>query len=135
MQVGDVLYFGDFVFKDGGHADKLLVVLAIVDGEALMVIGTSKGKQTNPGCQPTPKKFFLKAGNTTFPKDTWLDLARTPTVSPVANLEQAIQLGKISLKKTLSQQLVNEIKNCLKKHAVDSLDKTMCKMLGVTPRW
>ena len=70
MIAGDVLYFPDFAFADGGHADKLLVVLS--DGEkpsVVLIIATSKGKDANAhGCQPVPKKFFIKGGKAWVPQ-------------------------------------------------------------------
>lgn len=135
VQPGDILYFSDFVFRDGGHADKLLVVVAVAEGNALMVISTSKGKREDPGCQPIPQKFFFKAGTVGFPKNTWLDLARRPTVAPLEKIELCIQQGKIVHKGTLPQTKLNEVRNCLTKHALDSLDREMCNMLGIKPKW
>ena len=70
MIAGDVLYFSDFAFADGGHADKLLVVLS--DGEkpsVVLIIATSKGKDANAhGCQPVQKNFSSKGESMGSPR-------------------------------------------------------------------
>lgn len=137
MNTGDVLYFSDFKFRDGGHADKLLVVISDCSKDALvMIITTSKGKDANAhGCQPTPKKFFIKGGKHGFPKDTWIDLARPVFVFPKESITSALESGKAEVKMTLSEPVVNEIRNCLVKHALDSLSREGCEILSVKPKW
>lgn len=137
MNTGDVFYFHDFEFEDGGHANKLLIILSDVSKESVvMVIATSKGKDAKShGCQPTPKKYFVKGGKYGFHKDTWVDLARNAYVPSTTKLEEALKNGKAEIKMTLPQQIVNEIKNCLTKHALDSLNREACELLGVKPKW
>ena len=136
MNIGDVLYFHDFAFPDGGHADKLFVVLSDPQKPSIvMVITTSKGSLKNPGCQPTAKRFFIQGGKYEFPKDTWLDLARNPFVRDTEKIMAKIQDGSVVVKSTLPTQMVSEIKNCLTKHALESLTREACELLGVKPKW
>ncbi|MDR2892979.1 MAG: hypothetical protein LBV80_07845 [Deltaproteobacteria bacterium] len=136
MNIGDVLYFHDFGFDDGGHANKLLVVLSDpANGSMVMVIATSKGTSKDIGCQPKNKRFFIRAGTYEFPKDTWLDLYRNPIIRDTTQTQAAIASGGVQTKGTLPAQLVNEIKNCLTKHSPDSLTREACRLLGVTPKW
>lgn len=137
MNTGDVFYFHDLEFQDGGHANKLLVILSDTSKESVvMVITTSKGKDyKSHGCQPSPRKYFIKGGKHGFIKDTWIDLARNAFVFSTEKLEAALRSGKAEIKMTLSPQIVNEIINCMKKHALDSLSRNACELMGITPKW
>jgi hypothetical protein len=133
MNIGDVVYFTDFEFRDGGHANKLFVVLAFGANkkDVLLIMATSKGKEKDLGCQPVPKKFFIRGGGA-FPKDTWFDLSRKPSLFKAENVASKIAGAACHVVTTLPQQTVNEIKNCLTKHAPDVLTREMCVMLGVS---
>lgn len=137
MNAGDVFYFHDLEFQDGGHANKLLIILSDASKESVvMVITTSKGKDAKSyGCQPTPKKYFIKSGKHGFHKDTWVDLARNAFIFPTTKLQAALKNGKAEIKMTLPHQIVSEITNCLTKHALDSLSREACELLGVKPKW
>ncbi|MDR3357579.1 MAG: hypothetical protein LBN96_01710 [Desulfovibrio sp.] len=60
MNIGDILYFSDYEFCDGGHADKLLVVLAFsADKEdVLLVIATSTGGKRKIRVASQSRKSF-----------------------------------------------------------------------------
>lgn len=137
MTIGDILYFSDFHFADGGHADKLLVVISDCTKEKIvLLIATSKGKDANVhGCQAVPQKFFIKAGKHKFVKDTWIDLARSAFVFETAKVQAKIDSGEVQIKFTLPQQVVNEIRNCIKQHARYSLTREACALLGISPSW
>lgn len=138
MNIGDVLYFYDHAFADGGHADKLFVVLSDPQKDkVVLIMATSQNKSssTNPGCQPAAKRFHIKKGQYSFPKDTWLDLGRSIQAVDTQNVVSRMQSKEILLKGTLPIQVVNEIKNCLKKNALDSLTREACDLLGMKPYW
>ncbi|MDR3175918.1 MAG: hypothetical protein LBU06_05245 [Desulfovibrio sp.] len=134
MNIGDVVYFSDYEFLDGGHADKLFVVLAFSadKDDVIFVMASSKGKEKNQGCQPTQKKFFIRGGSSTFPKDTWLDLSRKPSLFKTKKVASKIEKGACRVMTTLPPQKVNEIKNCLTRHSAESLTREMCLILGVS---
>jgi hypothetical protein len=72
----------------------------------------------------------MRGGNV-FPKDTWFDLSRTPSLLKMENVAARVAEGACRVMTTLTPQLVNEIQNCLTKHAVEVLAHEMCVMLGV----
>lgn len=137
MNLGDVLYYYDHQFPDGGHADKLFIVISDPSqANVVLVMVTSHGKDANnKGCQPNPKKFLFKKGEDGFPKDTWVDLARNIDTRATDRVQSAIDSGKVVVKSTLSTQRVNEIRNCLTRHAIENLTRGACETLGVTPKW
>lgn len=137
MNIGDVIYNPDHVFLDGGHANKIFIVLSDPSKEKIvMVMVTSHGKDNqNKGCQPTPQKFLIKQGEYGFHKDTWVDFARNITAQDTASVQAKIDSQQIEVKATLPLQKVNEIVNCLKKHALVSLSREACEVLGVKPSW
>lgn len=137
MTIGDVLYYPDFSFADGGHANKLLVVISDCTKEKIvMLIATSKGRDANVhGCQAVQKKFFIKAGSCGFVRDTWIDLDRSVFVFETSKVQEKINSGNVQIKHTLPQQIVNEIRNCIKRHAQYSLTREACELLGISPSW
>ncbi|WP_291442513.1 hypothetical protein [Desulfovibrio sp.] len=137
MNIGDVLYNPDHVFADGGHANKIFIIVSDPSKEKIvLVIVTSHGSDSqNKGCQPAPKKFLIKQGEHGFQKDTWVDLARSIVAQDTASVQAAIDTGKIQVKSTLPVQKVNEIVNCLKKHASMSPTREACEVLGFKPAW
>lgn len=137
MNIGDVIYNSDYPFLAGGCADKILIVISDPSKDkVVMVLVTSHGKDNkNKGCQPTPKKFFFKKGECGFDKDTWVDLARNILAYDTVETLAAIKAKKVSLISTLQPQKLNELLNCLKKHAVESLTREACDVLGLKPSW
>ena len=118
MNIGDVIYKSDHVFLDGGHVDKIFIVISDPSKDNIvMVLVTSHGKDNkNKGCQPTPKKFLF------WTYDTAETLA-------------AIENKKAKVVSTLPQQKLNELLNCLKKHALESLTREACDILGYKTGW
>jgi hypothetical protein len=62
-------------------------------------------------------------------------LARNISAHDTAKIVTAIQSGSAVVKDTLPTLLVSEIKNCLTKHALESLTREACELLGVKPKW
>ena len=137
MNIGDVIHFHDFGFDDGGHANKLLVVISSPSEKSIvMLITTSKGNLKQHGCQPAAKKYFIPQGvRLGFPKDTWFDLARNAIVRDTVKIMAVLQSGGAGIVNTLPTQVVSEIKNCLTKYALESLTREACELLGVKPKW
>lgn len=137
MNRGDVIYFFDHEFTDGGHADKLAVIISACSGDSIVfLLTTSKGRDSNShGCQPMPKKYFIKSGKYKFNKDTWIDLARNIYPFQKDKVQRALDSGAAKIITTLPEQEVNAIRNCLIKHALESLTRESCEILGITPKW
>lgn len=122
MNRGAVLHIPDLEFHDGGHGNKLLVVLSAPEkfGKVFAVKTTSvpNKRKFDLGCQPAKKEYFIRAGNE-FPKDTWIVLSGIPFLLPIEGLRQNIENGKCTVVNTLPEQMVNAIRNCLKKFSED----------------
>ncbi|MCL2123880.1 MAG: hypothetical protein FWH34_07280 [Desulfovibrionaceae bacterium] len=136
MKRGDIISFPDFVFRDGGHASKLLVILNNQDDpEGLFcgVLTTSqadRNRRRDQGCQPAKQEFFFPAGQI-FPVDTWVLLHREPILLPVRSLAEKLGNGQCQIMATLPEQKVNEIKNCIDRHCSDWLSRHYCDLLGI----
>lgn len=137
MKIGDVIYDPNYAFPAGGCADKIFIVISDpAKDKIVMVMVTSHGKDSkNKGCQPTPKKFLIKSGENGFHKDTWVDLARNIAATDTKAVQEKIDTKAVVVLSTLPLQRVNEIKNCLKKHALESLSREACEVLGFKPGW
>ena len=136
MMRGDIISFPDFVFRDGGHANKLLVIInnhTTCHGMLYGVLTTSQGDKSrtrDQGCQPMRKEFFFLSGNF-FPNDTWLLLLREPVLLPIANLIEKIQNSQCKIVARLTEQKVNEIVNCIDRHCSDWLSRYHCDLLDI----
>lgn len=136
MEIGNVIYDSDFEFPNGGHADKLLIVLSTPDAESIvLLIVTSKGSAKDLGCQARNRKYFFRNGQFGFEKDTWVDLDRNVTIRETTKLQERIDSGKATVLFSLPEHIVNAIRNCQTKHAIDSLSREACDLLGVQPKW
>ncbi len=117
MPVAGEVYFGIYKFIDGGCSPKLIVLLFVdtVNDIAISCIVTkhklSKDKATNTGCRPASKRFFIPASKNGFDIDSYLELTRNKLHS-VSNLTPA---NGIELKFCLPLQVLQDIKNCIKK--------------------
>jgi hypothetical protein len=122
MNRGDVLHYPDFEFLDGGHANKLLVILAIpTGGDRMLAVKTTsvaKKRRTDPGCQAVRREFFIKAGKL-FPQDTWIVLSSMPFLLPIQTVMEKIAKKECQVVVTLPSDVVNAIRNCLEKFSDD----------------
>jgi len=75
---GTIFHHKDMVFQNGGVSNKYLILLnsPSKNDPYLFVKTTSqqKGKQKKTGCLKQDGLFFIPAGITFFPKDTWVQL-------------------------------------------------------------
>ena len=76
MTPGAVLFHQNFVFADGGSADKYLVVLAVSENHLLVAKTTSKGTRyrSDHGCQAGSyfAAFLLTKGCCCLALNTWI---------------------------------------------------------------
>lgn len=132
MNRGAVLHIPDFEFHDGARGNKLLVVLNAPEKSAkvyaVKTTSVPDRRKFDLGCQPAKREFFIRAG-ADFPKDTWIVLSGLPYLLPAEGVRQAIAEGKCEIIKTLSEQIVNAIRNCLKKFSED-LNMEARELLG-----
>jgi hypothetical protein len=136
VNIGDVIYDPDFQFPDGGHADKLFILMSNpAENYVFVILTTSRSdrRKTDQGCQPSKKEFFIRAGRE-FVKDTWLLLWREPVFLPTLKLKSRLADGICTVKTTLSQQRVNEVRNCLARHCSDSFTREHCALIGIDYR-
>lgn len=74
------IFFFDtaFVFRDGGHGQKILVTLGSGQGITVVVKSTSQGRRysIHQGCQVTDRfaNFYLHLGSCCLTKPTWICL-------------------------------------------------------------
>lgn len=75
---GTIFKNARFVFEDGIVGNKYLILLNTPSqGEPYLLVKTTsqqKNKPSTPGCIKHMSLFFVPAGKTFFPKDTWLQL-------------------------------------------------------------
>lgn len=134
MKRGDVLYFHDWEFPDGGHANKLLIVMNDPKtGMVAMLITTSQDKgrrKRTPGCQPTQREYFLPK-TPYWNKGSWISFRRRVEVWHTSQVQGALDDNKCKIVTTLPEQTINEIKNCMKKCCIDDLSRDVCELLGL----
>jgi len=101
-------------FYNGGIANKYLILLNTPDkAEPYLFAKTTtqkKSRPSSPGCIKKNKCFFIKAGTTFFPKDTWVLLHEIYQIHP-AEIDTNDDV-KI-LKEELTHKVIEEIVNCL----------------------
>jgi hypothetical protein len=100
-----------FVFEDGAIGNKYLILLNTPsqDEPYLLVKTTSqqKNKPGTPGCIKNMSLFFVPAGKTFFPKDTWVQLYE---LYEVAGAEKD---PNYRIAGSLPSKMVDEIIKCL----------------------
>ena len=118
FEIGAVLHWSGFRFKNGTTKDKFLVVLgAKAKHNFLLVVATSQQHHRvfDLGCHAQEGYYHIPgSGKDFFKLDTWLLLAEPYEVSP-ARLMQENFSGNISVAANLRQDLANAIRNCLKR--------------------
>lgn len=78
MTPGTLFFDTAFVFRDGGHGQKILVTLGSGQGITVIVKTTSQGRRyhNHPGCQVADRfpNFYLYLGSCCLTKPTWICL-------------------------------------------------------------
>jgi hypothetical protein len=114
LKFGAVIFYKDFPFGDGGKSDKLIVVLGVREGCALIVLTTSKPStpEINPGCSAKRSLFRAqKLARDCLDRDTYFLLHRMGELLPhhVSSNEWKTNAKLIGV---LSEQTAHAIKNC-----------------------
>ena len=115
----------DFLFKDGGKSDKLILLLNThaKNDDYLFVPTTSQQKirSKTVGCVKHygGGEFFIPIKTTAFKTDTWIILAE---IYPVSRTEIQTNPGYTRLQEvTLQSKLMDRVIDCLFKHHSDDI--------------
>lgn len=115
MKRGDVLFWPDFRYKDGGAPTPKLIVVAGVDKykDALLYRATSQsgGYRPDPeGCHADDSVYRFKDNCKPFEMPTWVQFEDPYTLS-VADIEAK----GIAVKYSLTEVQIQAIINCIKR--------------------
>lgn len=117
LQRGAILYHTNFKFKNGDTGKKLLILLnnPKINKPYLFVKTTSqdKNKSREGGCNIKLGLFYIPASTSYFDKDTWVQLYELYEFN-VASVVKDNFDGHLNIVNQLSEQLFNEVKNCIK---------------------
>lgn len=115
LAVGQVLYWKNFKFHDGGEDKNKLFIVLSVQPNVLIVKTTSvqSNRQATHGCKENGKYYMIPTGKPWFKKDTWILLSEFK-INTAENLKSRIANNDITILTTLPQNETNAIKNCLR---------------------
>jgi hypothetical protein len=126
---GTIYHHKELIFHNGFIGKKYLILLN-TPGENdpyLFVKTTSrkKNKPTTPGCIKKDSLFFIPAGKTFFPLDTWVQLFERYEFAP-----KEIDTNKdITIEGSLDVKVIDDIVNCLFETEEDNIIPTHKKLL------
>ena len=117
MTPGELFYWPQHEFDDGGTSNKLLVVLNEQrNGIHIVVFTTSQGGkrwQKNEGCNADEEVYFIRNGTHGFSKPTWVQLYRAKEYD-ADDLENLVLRNRIKSLRQLPDNLRRAIVNCYK---------------------
>ena len=126
---GTIFSHEKFVYENGTTGKKYLILLnAPEKGDPYLVVKTTsqrKDKPTTPGCISEWSLFFIRAGRTFFPLDTWVQLYSLEAVDQ----EYAKSNPDIKIVGNLSQKMMDGIIECLLKTQKDDIPPYQMKLL------
>jgi len=110
---GAIYHHRQLVFHNGFVGKKYLILLNTPDKkEPYLFVKTTSQKKDKPsttGCIKKRSLFFIPAGTTFFPKDTWVQLYDIYEFSP-----KGIDTNKdITVEGNLDAKIIDDIVNCL----------------------
>ena len=126
---GAIYHHRKMVFHNGFIGKKYLILLNTPTKEEpyLFVKTTSqkRDKPTTPGCIKNFSLFFIQAGKTFFPLDTWVQLYEIYEFAP-----KDIDTNKdITIEGNLDAKMINDIINCLFEAEEDNIISIHKKLL------
>jgi hypothetical protein len=126
---GAIYHHRQLVFHNGFTGKKYLVLLNTPDkNEPYLFVKTTSQKKDEPstaGCIKNRSLFFIPAGKTFFPKDTWVQLYDIYEFAP-----NVIDTNKdISVKGNLDVKMIDDIVNCLFETEEDNIAPIQKKLL------
>lgn len=117
MTPGSIIYYKGFIFHDGDHADKLLIVLNDGNRRPYLVLKTTSQKHSYPdkeGCHPKRECYHIPAKRDHFHKPTWV-LLYEPYELDAALFLKAKFNGDAEIVGTLKEHMLRAIINCFQK--------------------
>ncbi len=119
LRIGAIYYHTNFVFKNGGTSDKLLIQLnEPSDNEPyIFVITTSQEEYRlkEEGCQEYSSEFFINANKDFFNVPTWIELYRPVTFDAGEVTDALFKTKLMKCIGILSDKTITELKNCVKR--------------------
>lgn len=130
-KLGDVLFYKDFEFEDGGKGDKLFVVVCYSD--CCLVLKTTSNnrfyKNSKDGCNPSKRVYFIpKDKNEFFKIDTYIQLPQIFEISTKELLQGSFSKNVINYDSALSEKCTKSILQCLR-HFKDDISSEHWKMI------
>jgi len=126
---GTIFHHRQLVFHNGFVGKKYLILLNTPSkNEPYIFVKTTsqqKGKPTKIGCIKSHSTFFMPAGKTFFPKDTWVQLFELYPI-PAADINNS---NGISIVGGLNAKMIDDIVNCLFESEEDNITQTIKKLL------
>ncbi len=118
MTPGELFYWPQHEFDDGGTSDKLLIILNLQrNGVHLAAYTTSQSNKRWPedaGCNVDKEVFCILKNTFSFPSSTWIQLYRVKEYE-VDYLENKVIRRGIKSLRQLPEQLLRAIVNCYRK--------------------
>ena len=115
MTPGELFYWPQHKFDDGGTSDKLLIILNFQrNGVHLAAYTTSQSNNRwpeNAGCNEDSEVFCILKDTHSFARLTWVQLYRVKEYD-VDHLESMVIGGRIKSLRQLPEQLLRAIVNC-----------------------
>ena len=114
LQYGTVIFCKDYPFKDG-KSDKLILVLGVTEGAALIAMTTSQSPtpDINPGCEDKRGLFKVQVhARDCFEKDTYIQLYRMGELLP-KHVESDFWKTNAKIIGVLSEHTTNAIRKCV----------------------
>lgn len=125
---GAIYHHVKFRFHDGATGEKLLILLNTPSkSEPFIFVKTTsqqKNKPVLPGCIHKRNVFYIPQGGSFFKNNTWVQLYDIYPLTP-----DEIKKPEMIYKDQLSEDLIDEIVNCLFKCQEDDLSPKIKKML------
>jgi hypothetical protein len=126
---GAIYHHRQLVFHNGFTGKKYLILLNTPGkNEPYLFVKTTSQKKDKPstaGCIKKRSLFFIPAGKTFFPKDTWVQLYDIYKFAP-----KVIDTNKdISVEGNLDAKMIDDIVNCLFDAEEDNIAPIQKKLL------
>ena len=112
---GKVFSYKDFPFEDGGHSDKLLIVVNEPTGSSdwIFVKTTSKPKiKDTQGCHCTHNLYVLNENEDLFKRKTWIQFHELHPISDLA-MRATCKFGDAKRIGNLRGQTIRALLNCI----------------------
>lgn len=118
MKPGTVLLFKDFVFKDGGKTDKLVIILNNPKGNEPYLLCPTTSQQHKRkavlGCHAEDNYYYIDQRQDKLVKNTWVVFHEIYEYSAAQILKQRFTTGAKEIL-TIEETLWRAIKNCILK--------------------